>query len=203
MKEDPDNANDKEIDHNQITQVIFTMFFLKTLKLMFIIFTIVYFTGVFWYIFITLNHFYILDNMETIMDVTGTPDTFYQAYFKGNGYSRPVKILKSSYFAFTSLSTVGFGDMYPKSSLERLMCAIILFAGVIVFTYIIGIFNEIIDQVTILMADLDDADKLQSFFGLIKHYNEDEDMDLELKRRIEHHFDFKWKKDLNQAFDDE
>jgi len=47
------------------------------------------------------------------------------------------------------------------------------------------------------MADLDDADKLQSFFGLIKHYNEDEDMDIELKRRIETHLDFKWKKDLN------
>lgn len=153
IKEDPELADNREIDHNQITRIIFVMFFLKTLKLMFIIFTIVYFTGVFWYIFITLNHFYLLNNVLKENGLSADDDppewfteaTFYYVWFKGNEYSRPFKILKSSYYAFTSLSTVGFGDMYPKSDLERLMCAIILFAGVIVFTYIIGIFNEIID----------------------------------------------------------
>jgi voltage-gated potassium channel len=42
------------------------------------------------------------------------------------------------YFAFTSLSTVGFGDYYPVSDLERLISSIILLIGVAMFSYILG-----------------------------------------------------------------
>jgi voltage-gated potassium channel len=42
------------------------------------------------------------------------------------------------YFAFTTLSTVGFGDFYPISNNERVVGAIVLFVGVLIFSYIIG-----------------------------------------------------------------
>jgi hypothetical protein len=48
------------------------------------------------------------------------------------------------YFAFTSLSTVGFGDFNPRSNSERLFCAFILLFGVAIFSYIMGIFIEIL-----------------------------------------------------------
>jgi hypothetical protein len=48
------------------------------------------------------------------------------------------------YFAFTSLSTVGFGDFNPRSDLERLMTALLLLTGVSVFSYIMGNLIEII-----------------------------------------------------------
>ena len=48
------------------------------------------------------------------------------------------------YFAFTTLSTVGFGDFNPKSDFERLICVIILVFGVAIFSYIMGNFVEIL-----------------------------------------------------------
>ena len=48
------------------------------------------------------------------------------------------------YFAFTSLSTVGFGDYHPWNNFERAVCALILLFGNLIFGYIIGNFNEMI-----------------------------------------------------------
>jgi len=50
------------------------------------------------------------------------------------------------YWAFTTLSTVGFGDYNPRSNGERLMCAFFMLFGVAIFSYIMGIFIEILDQ---------------------------------------------------------
>jgi hypothetical protein len=51
------------------------------------------------------------------------------------------------YFAFTSLSTVGFGDFNPRSNVERLFTSVVLLLGVSVFSYIMGNFIEIIDDI--------------------------------------------------------
>ena len=51
-----------------------------------------------------------------------------------------------TYFAFTSLSTVGFGDYHPRSNIERVVCAFILLFGVAIFSYIMGNFITILDQ---------------------------------------------------------
>ena len=48
------------------------------------------------------------------------------------------------YYAFTSLSTVGFGDYHPRSDEERVLCAFILLFGVAIFSYIMGNFIEMI-----------------------------------------------------------
>jgi hypothetical protein len=50
------------------------------------------------------------------------------------------------YYSFTSLSTVGFGDFNPRSDIERLVVAFILLFGVAVFSYMMGIFIEILDE---------------------------------------------------------
>jgi hypothetical protein len=71
------------------------------------------------------------------------------------------------YYAFTSLSTVGFGDYHPRSDMERLFCALILLFGVAIFSYIMGIFISILGTYNSLNADLDDGDNLSKFFGLI------------------------------------
>jgi len=48
------------------------------------------------------------------------------------------------YFAFTTLSTVGFGDFNPKSPSERLITVGILLIGVALFSYIMGQFIDIL-----------------------------------------------------------
>ena len=57
------------------------------------------------------------------------------------------KTLIITYFAFTSLSTVGFGDFNPRSDYERVLIAIILLFGVAIFSYVMGNFLEILNKV--------------------------------------------------------
>ena len=63
-----------------------------------------------------------------------------------------------TYFAFTSLSTVGFGDYNPRSNIERFVCAFILLIGVAIFSYIMGNFISILDQFKDFNKEVDDGD---------------------------------------------
>jgi hypothetical protein len=80
-------------------------------------------------------------------------------------------MLITMYYAFTSLSTVGFGDYYPISNPERILCTIILLFGVAIFSYIMSIFIEMLNSFKEANADLDDGDELARFFGLLKKFN--------------------------------
>lgn len=75
------------------------------------------------------------------------------------------------YFAFTSLSTIGFGDFHPKNSSERLLIAFILLFGVAIFSYIMGIFIGILEQFQNLKLEYEEGDKLSKFFGLLQKFN--------------------------------
>ena len=44
------------------------------------------------------------------------------------------------YYSFTSITTVGFGDYYPRSDSERCIIIIFLFVGVNLFSMISGEF---------------------------------------------------------------
>lgn len=50
------------------------------------------------------------------------------------------------YYAYTTLSTVGFGDLNPRSDWERAICIVVLLLGVAIFGIIMGEFLEIIDK---------------------------------------------------------
>ena len=47
------------------------------------------------------------------------------------------------YFAFTSLSTVGFGDYTPRSDIERMLGAVLMLSGVAIFSTIM---EQLIDM---------------------------------------------------------
>jgi len=104
-----------------------------------------------------------------------------------------------TYFAFTTLSTVGFGDFHPRSDAERAVCAIILLVGVAIFSYIMGNFIEILISIQDLNADFDDGENLSKWFGLIKRFNSSRSISIELKLKIEEYFDYRWINDKNQA----
>lgn len=54
------------------------------------------------------------------------------------------KILRSFYFALTTLSTIGFGDFYPTSDGERILGSFVILFGVALFSIIIGEFLDMI-----------------------------------------------------------
>ena len=50
-------------------------------------------------------------------------------------------MILGTYYAFTTLSTVGFGDLAPRSDPERIFCALILLVGVGIFSVFLGDFT--------------------------------------------------------------
>jgi len=48
------------------------------------------------------------------------------------------KLVKVWYFAITTLSTIGFGDLHPVSISERWIASFILMFGVSMFSFIMG-----------------------------------------------------------------
>ena len=74
-----------------------------------------------------------------------SPDLFL-TYFSMHEKSWKETLIISSYFAFTSLSTVGFGDFHPRGNIERFVTAFILLFGVAIFSYIMGNFIDILAE---------------------------------------------------------
>jgi hypothetical protein len=103
------------------------------------------------------------------------------------------------YFAFTTLSTVGFGDYYPVSKFEHLIGSVLLLAGVATFSYIMGIFTQIIKKFLRLDEDFDDSEKLESFFSLLKSFNAGREINFKLKKQIMEFLETKWKNDRNNC----
>ena len=62
---------------------------------------------------------------------------FCTLYFGGQE-PNPEKLLKIWYYAITTLSTIGYGDMFPISPYEQLGACFILLCGVTVFSFVMG-----------------------------------------------------------------
>lgn len=218
---DPIAAEDQDSDQNKIAFLIKTNFFIRIFKLVIIIMNISYFIGFFWYIFCDVTKDVQLSTPDTKDDSAHNFDNFieefglveYKVNWDPEAKTRTlvkVKDLKtdgeraiiSMYFAFTTLSTVGFGDYYPKGDVERLVGGFVMLFGVAIFSYIMGKFIEILDKYTALNADLDYGDQLSKFFGMIKRFNGDVPLRLDLKHEIEEYFTYRWEYDRNQAIDD-
>lgn len=121
-------------------------------------------------------------------------------YYKLADHPEPRQALMMIYFAFTSLSTVGLGDFCPKGEAEMILCSMLLLFGVAIFSYIMGMFIDMIDQLQELHKDLDDADNLSKFFGVLQNFNNNKPIDPDMKHNIEEYFKFKWRLDRGQAF---
>lgn len=107
-------------------------------------------------------------------------------------------MIKMVYFSFTSLTTVGFGDLHPKTDFERLFIAFGLMFGVSIFSYLMGTFIEMFDRYRSHNDSHEEADSLSRFFGILKRFNHNEDIDTTFKRKLESYFEFKWENDKNQ-----
>ena len=230
IQEDPVMAENIAIDNNNIAKLIIINFMFRIVKLIIIIFNISYFLGFLWYIFCDLgldiasHRAYQEKRMNqeitdlpkyangtikewSAMDQTDKghilPNEYFITHFEIDKKPELETMVVLSYFAFTSLSTVGFGDYNPRSDLERVFCAFILLFGVAIFSYIMGIFIEMLEKYQNLCRDLDDGDQLTRFLGLFTFLNDKVPIKEELRLKIEAHFDYKWRYDRNQAIDDE
>ena len=109
-----------------------------------------YFVGLFWHILVQIQ--------QSIGDEHGTFLTEFGLDERTEYYNA----IAATYFAFTSLSTVGFGDYYPVSETEKIFGAFILMFGVAIFSMVMSNFSEIL-----LNEDLDDSDNLDKFLNVL------------------------------------
>ena len=171
------------------------------MKLVFIIMTTTYFLGMLWQ-FITIEMHHIFEEETELLDpkVHNTED-FITSNDMDPSSSKRTDVHNMAllmYFAYTTLSTVGFGDFNPRSDFERLICIIILLLGVGIFALIMGNFLDIIDRFKMLDEVIEDGEQLNRFFDTIKkRYNHGFDMNIESKRHIEMFFENKWQNDKN------
>lgn len=85
------------------------------------------------------------------------------------------------YFAFTTLSTIGFGDYYPETNFERLICVAIMLIGVLTFSYIMSIFIEIINIFLELDKEYEESEQLFTFFSVFRFFNNGKKLQPELQ----------------------
>lgn len=71
----------------------------------------------------------------------------------------------------TSLSTVGFGDFYPISDIERIVGSVVLLIGVTVFSFIMMKLSDMIFNFNIMNGESQDNQQIEDFFILLKKFN--------------------------------
>ena len=120
--------------------------------------------------------------------------------FKIKGKSEKEIVIIAIYFAFTTLSTVGFGDFYPCSDFERFIGGWVLFIGDIMFSYIMGYFIEKLESFKALHEDENEDEELQKFLLAIRHFNDKKRINNKFKRQIDKYFKYRWKNDRNIPF---
>ncbi len=108
--------------------------------------------------------------------------SFYKVNERYHGNERALVL---TYYAFTSLSTVGLGDYRPRNSFERLGCVIVLLFGNAIFGYIIGCFNEMVQEVKNFNGEEYGQDDLNRFFNLLSRFNYNNQLPENLRNRIE------------------
>jgi len=104
-----------------------------------------------------------------------------------------------TYFAFTTLSTVGLGDYHPKSDQERLICALIMLFGVTMTTFLMDNLMSMINKIRTLNNNYEESQMLALFFGTLKRFNGNSPLPKEIQQRIEEFFLYRWQCDPNLA----
>lgn len=143
IKNDPVKAMNIEVEQTMMTTILVGGYIIKVVKLIFVIFTVTYYLAMLWYII--CNKFWKM-NME--FNLTADPEIFNTETFIENNNLQPdyaettetYKVSALMYYAYTTLSTVGFGDFNPRSDHERAICIIVLLLGVAIFGIIMGQF---------------------------------------------------------------
>lgn len=82
--------------------------------------------------------------------------------------------LMSFYFVSTTVTTVGYGDMAPANSIERVFSIIMLFVGVMCFASLSGSLTSMITQNDNQQASL--KQKMQTLAHIRKNYKLDSEL---------------------------
>ena len=170
-------ANDMDQDHSGAMTKIAIFFVFKIVRITIFVILSSYFLGIIFFMICESN---MIDE-----HLDGADDYFIREFKILNKTPKEIAIL-TTYYLFTTMSTVGFGDLYPISDKERIFLIFLLFSGVLLFAQIQGHYHQTYEEIGNFFQDFDDCDELERFFDLIKsRYNGDQDINPDLKLKIE------------------
>ena len=158
------------------------MYFYKIFRLIIIAIIITYFLGCLWYF------------ISNEVNSDSTSQTFAKTFGLVNE-SDARKLIVSCYFALTTLSTVGYGDYYPLSNIERIVAWVVMLLGVAFFSFIMGNFIEIITSYDQKMGIIDKGTDLHNWMTLLTRYTNNKPLPKSLINSIDGHFTYFWAND--------
>lgn len=130
---------DPKIDRINLARQVIIVYLFKIVRILLSILTLAFILGSGWFILSSV----VWDNKTYVGDFYQDDETFIEAYNLSNEFGVS-NCLKTTYFAFTTLSSVGFGDFYPRNSLERLFMIIIFLFSLTVFSAILGYMQDLL-----------------------------------------------------------
>lgn len=98
--------------------------------------------------------------------------------------------LTSLYWAFVTVTTVGYGDIVPVNNAERLFCVAATFVGTAVFAFIIGEIQAMVTKKKIYAVEFDH--KMESVEEFMRHHK----FPRLLRQKVRHHYSCIWDRQI-------
>ena len=102
------------------------------------------------------------------------------------------------YFTLSTLSTIGYGDLVPKNTSERIFVIFIILFGVAMFSYVLGEFNDLIISYNSRHAYLNIGSNLDSWILLLKKFSKNYPLEESVIEGFYSNTLFIWKYDRNK-----
>ena len=148
LKQQVNNENKANIQGNgersEISTLIKISFFIKTLRILIILAYISIMFGLLWYIFCDFVLAYQTKNVPEDEDDPALTENFLTYFGLIDIPDTKHQMSALTYFAFTTLSTVGFGDYHPRNSKERILGALLMLFGVMVNSIVVESLEKMI-----------------------------------------------------------
>lgn len=171
-----------------------------------------YFFGVYWYVFSETLYIIFKEHEELDPIIEKYRGRFMEhhdtwVYYKGNWniFSMDLQdsLIVNTYFALTTLSTVGFGDYYPVANAERVVGALLLYFGQAGFNFLVIQFLDVLDNIQMLDQEDDSSDEINKFINTLHHFNNRLPLDREFTNSIIDFFKYKSVKDKNNFLNEQ
>lgn len=92
------------------------------------------------------------------------------------------KYLAALYWVFTTMTTVGYGDITPTNNIERIFAVAVMIFGATVFGYIVGSVAE--------MASQGQHKPATESLMMLRHYCEEQSLPQHILRSVRQHYEF-------------
>ena len=105
------------------------------------------------------------------------------------------RFITSCYFIITTLAVIGYGDIYPKTNIEKIIDMLIMILGVAFFSYIMGNFINIVHGFDDLTEEKDESAELHQWLNLLNRFTKKKTIKRSIQVEIDDHFNHYWAND--------